>query len=136
MSAEFPERVVLTVANVAGEAGQASSEINAAAAALGLVQDEDGWTRVDDGMSFWTLRDAVYDTCGLCDCSGESVAYMASMMREIANDAGTWDDGPREFFMNVMNALEFADHGSGVRASWLTSRGKAALTLLEHVKKG
>lgn len=97
---------------------------------LSICKTDDGWVS-RDGTYFSGLRDLALGELGLCECSSDSVTYVTGLLSELnTTPPPYWSDGPREFFLNVMDRLGVVDHGTSIRGSWLTPRGHALLVLL------
>jgi hypothetical protein len=105
------------------------------------------------------LANELHELIPLCGCGdpSASMVYVAGILQAIkARSDNQWDDASRERFASAMQLhdehpaywfvlyqldhLGLLEHGSNVRGSWLTDKGKRALELYaqleEKIKEG
>lgn len=101
-----------------------------------LRKTEDGF--VDKDEVFYRDR-AEYLHCGVlkfCGCgdSMSNLRYIQKMLRMLDEQQwGDYEDAPYMFFVYWADGLELAEHGTTVRCSWLTEKGKKFLADIESV---
>jgi len=74
------------------------------------------------------------ETIGFCGCGNpeEMMGYIKTMLEKLdSKDWGNYEDKPYMFFVYWADKNGFTDHGTTVRCSWLTEKGKE---LLNNIK--
>ena len=101
-------------------------------------------TWIDENGIGWTDRSSYLqcEVLGLCGCGipDETMKYIYENLKRFDNTGkefewGDYDDLPYVFFCYWANDKGFAEHGGGVRCSWLTEKGKEVLRDIETVAK-
>ena len=90
-----------------------------------------------DGVSWDSIESYVEcSLLGLCGCGnpGELRDYIRAFMHRLADkDWPPYEDMPAMFLINWLNDRDYAEHGTTVRCSWLTDKGKRLLSDLDTI---
>jgi len=86
----------------------------------------------DEDGCFWKSKSSYLQIkiIGLCSCGNpdEIMEYVKEMLEKLdSKNWGKYEDKPYMFFVYWANDKGFAEHGSTVRCSWLTEKGKELL---------
>lgn len=97
----------------------------------------DEW--IDDNGTSWENKKGYLqiEILGLCGCGNPDAVmeYMFEMFNKINNHHDfDYKDLPSMFFLYWANDKDFAEHGSTVRYSWLTEKGKEVLSDIKQCK--
>lgn len=77
---------------------------------------------------------------GCCGCGSPEITYEAihKMLKDFANqnwDTDTTDDPYKQYMAYILEEKGLAEHGSNIRCSWLTDKGKEMLSALDEYEK-
>lgn len=114
-----------------------------------IPEPEHGGEFVVAGVTYKGTAEYVWELLGFCGCGDPdaALAYVADTLAKFALPEGSYDaiaaqfdgsgipDGLSYFYLYRLDDLELIEHGSNIRGSWLTERGKNLLGVLLRICK-
>ena len=110
---------------------------------IGELTEKDDCFVDKNGVHWDTIEDYIcieyLDTCG-CGSPAENATYIRDMLqRNVGKDSWNhvkYDNFPVMFFLYWADHKGFIEHGTTVRCSWLTDKGKELLKILNELFPG
>jgi hypothetical protein len=106
---------------------------------LTVCEDMPGWE--DETGCHWDTRanymyTRVLPSCG-CGSPRSIAGYVVACLKKYTDDSSRpdYEDLPAMFFLSWADHEDYIEHGSTIRCSWLTDKGKELIRDLETVMK-